>query len=107
MVNHAWLDLLLLILNLVELKHYPFMISLNKCTRSCNVLSQKIWVLKKTKDINVKAFNMIRNRNETKSMAKQKWNKKTSQHVCKNYRKCKKTIIVGVLAHIFLRIVSI
>ena len=50
---------------------------------------------------------MIRNRNETKSMAKQKWNQQTSQHVCKNYRKCKKTIIVGVLAHIFLRIVSI
>ena len=28
-------------MNPVELKYYPFMISLNKCTRSCNVLSPK------------------------------------------------------------------
>ena len=47
-------------LNPVELKYYPFMISLNKYTGSCNVLSPKICVLKETKDINVKAFNMIK-----------------------------------------------
>ena len=29
-------------MNPVELKYYPFMISLNKCTGSCNILSQKI-----------------------------------------------------------------
>ena len=46
-------------MNPVELKYYPFMISLNKCTGSCNVLSLKICVPKETKDINVKAFNMI------------------------------------------------
>ena len=34
-------------LNSVELKYYPFMISLDKCTRSCNVLSPKICLLKK------------------------------------------------------------
>ena len=45
-------------LNPVELKYYPFMISLNKCTGSCNVLSPKICVPKETKDINVKAFNI-------------------------------------------------
>ena len=45
-------------LNPVELKYYPFMISLNKCTGSCNVLSPKLCVPKETKDINVKAFNM-------------------------------------------------
>ena len=28
-------------LNPVELKYYPFMISLDKCARSCNVLSLK------------------------------------------------------------------
>ena len=29
-------------MNPIELKYYPFMISLNKCTGSCNILSQKI-----------------------------------------------------------------
>ena len=28
-------------MNSVELKYYPFMISLNKCTVTCNVLSSK------------------------------------------------------------------
>ena len=41
-------------MNPVELKYYPFMISLNKCTGSCNVLSPKIFVPKETKDINIK-----------------------------------------------------
>ena len=40
----------------VELKYYPFMISLNKCTGRCNVLFPKICVPKETKDINVKGF---------------------------------------------------
>ena len=47
-------------LNPVELKYYSFMISLNKCTGSCHVLSPKICVPKETKNINVKEFNMIR-----------------------------------------------
>ena len=34
-----------------ELKYYPFIISLNKCTGSCNVLFPKICVPKETKDI--------------------------------------------------------
>ena len=42
-----------------ELKYYPFVNSLNKCTGNCNVLSQKICAPKETKYINVKAFNMI------------------------------------------------
>ena len=54
-------------MNPVELKYYPFMISLNKCTGSCNVLSPKICVPKEAKDINVKAFNMI-NKYEAKAM---------------------------------------
>ena len=29
-------------MNPFEIKYYPFMISLNKCTGSCNVLSRKI-----------------------------------------------------------------
>ena len=36
-------------LNLVELKYYPFIISLDKCNGSCNVLSPKIHVPKETK----------------------------------------------------------
>ena len=36
----------------VEVKYYPFMISLDNCTISCNVYPQK-YVSNKTKDINV------------------------------------------------------
>ena len=57
-------------LNTVELKYYPFMISLDKCTGSYNVLSPKICVPKETKDINVKVFNMITNKTEAEAMAK-------------------------------------
>ena len=56
--------------NPVELKYYLFMISLYKCTGSFNVLSPKTYVPKETKDINVKAFNMITNKNETTTMTK-------------------------------------
>ena len=34
-------------MNPVELKFYSFMVSLNKCIGSCNVLSPKIYVQKK------------------------------------------------------------
>ena len=63
MVRPALIDL-----NPVELKHYPFIIILNKCIGSCNVLPSKIYVPKETKGINLKAFNMITNKNEAKSM---------------------------------------
>ena len=46
-------------MNSVELKYYPFMITLNKCTESCNVLSPNTWIPKEKKKICVKAFNMI------------------------------------------------
>ena len=49
----------LISMNPVELKYYPFMISLQKRTGRCNDLSPKICVPKETKDINVKAFNII------------------------------------------------
>ena len=95
-------------LNLVELKYYPFMISLDQCSGSCNVLSPKICAPKETKDINVKAFNMITNKNEAKPMTKhiscdckcrfnstgcnsnQKWNNKICQCECKNCCTCNK-----------------
>ena len=53
MVRPAFIDL-----NPVELKYYPFMISLNKCTESCNLLSPKVCVPKERKGMNVEAFNM-------------------------------------------------
>ena len=86
---------------------YPFIISLDKCNRSCNVLSQKICAPKKTKDINVKVLNMIAKKNEAKTMTKhvscdckckfnsttcnwnQKRNNQTCQCECKYYAKFK------------------
>ena len=52
----------------VELKYYPFMISLNKFTGSCIVLSPKICVPKEIKDINVKAINITTNKTGAKVM---------------------------------------
>ena len=46
------------------------MVSLNKCTRSCNVLSPKICVPKETKDMNAKTFNILTNKNEAEAMTK-------------------------------------
>ena len=65
MVTSTFIDL-----NPVELKYYPLMISLDKCSGSCNVLSPKICIPKETKDINVKAFNMKTNKSEAKAMTK-------------------------------------
>ena len=64
MVSPALIDL-----HPTELKYYPFMISLDECTGSCNVLSPKICVPKEKKDINAEAFNMITDKNEAKRMA--------------------------------------
>ena len=61
---------ILIDLNPVELKYYPFVISIDKCTGSCNVLSPKMCVPKETKDKNVKALNMITNKNKAKPMIK-------------------------------------
>ena len=91
----------------VELKYYLFMISLGKCRGSCNVLSPEMCVPREAEDINVKAFNMITNKNEATAMieliscnckckfnrttcnSKQKWNK-LCQCECKNYQNCRK-----------------
>ena len=60
----------LISLNPVELKYHPFMINLDQCNGSCNVLSPKKGVPKETKDINVKALNMTTNKKEVKTMTK-------------------------------------
>ena len=110
-------------LNPIEPKYYQFLISLDKCSRSCNVLSPKVCVPKETKNINVKGFNIITNKNEAEIKAKhiscdwkckfnstrcnsnKKWNNKTFQCECKIYHKSKK-IIVGILGHVFVRTAS-
>ena len=51
-----------------ELKHYPFMINLNNCARSCNFLSPKICVPKEIKEIYVKVFTSITNKGEAKAV---------------------------------------
>ena len=56
-MSNAWLDPL-------------FFIWLKKCTGSCNVLSPKRYVLKETKVINFKAFDMIANKMEAKASTK-------------------------------------
>ena len=50
------------------LKYYPFMINLSKWTGRCNALSPKICVPNKIKDINVKAFDLITNKDEARGM---------------------------------------
>ena len=117
-VRHTLIDL-----NRVELKYYPFIISLDKCSGSCNVLSPRNCVPKETKDINVKTFDMITNKNEAKAMTKyiscdykckfnsltcnsNQWNNKTCQCECKIIVHPKKTV-VGILSHVYLRMVSI
>ena len=107
-----------------EIKYYPFIISFNKCAGSCNVLSPKICIPKETKDINVKTFNMIKNKDKAKVMTEhiscdrkckfnsttcnsnQKWNNETCQCECKIIISVKK-IIVGILAHVFVRIIIV
>ena len=92
-------------MNPVELKYYPFMISLNKCTGICNILSPKNKsittdlkrAIQKTAKAtgDVKVFSMITNKDEAKAMTEhiscdckckfnsttcnsnQKWNNKT------------------------------
>ena len=62
-----------------ELKYYLFIISLNKCTGNCNVLSPKMCVPKETKDMSVNAFKTIANKDEAKAM---------TEHISCDY-KCK------------------
>ena len=113
-------------LNPDELNYYALIVSLDKCSASSNAaddVSSKICVLSKTEDIHVNKFNMITRINEAKTLIKhtscdckckfnstacnsnQKWNTDTCQCKCKKCRMCKN--IVGILEHLFVRIVGI
>ena len=119
MIRPTFIDM-----NPAELKYYPIMISLNICTGSCNVSSSKISIPKEIKDINIKAFNMTTNNNEATAMTEHiscdykckfnctKCNSKQNgitKHVSVNVKIIAraKSIVVGILAHSFVRIVNI
>ena len=71
MARHAVIDL-----NPIDLNYYPFMISLEKCKVSCNfvdVLSTKICVPNKTKEVSVKRFSMVTRIDEAKALVKHMW----------------------------------
>ena len=106
---------------LLDLNNY--IISLDKCSGSYNVFSSKICVPKETKDVNVKAFNMITNKieaeetknischckskfNSTTCNSNQKWNNKRVNVNVKIIVSAK-MIIVRMLGHVFMRIASI
>ena len=60
-------------LNPVEFKYYPFIISLDKCSGSCNSINDlptKICVPNRAKDINIKVFNIITNKKGAKTLVK-------------------------------------
>ena len=60
-------------LNPIKLNYYSFMISIDKCSGSCNDvddLSTKRCASSETKDVNVTVFNMITKINEIKTLVK-------------------------------------
>ena len=59
--------------NLIELNYFPFMTTLDKYDQSCNAvddLSTKIFVPSKTKDVNVKFFNIKTGSRKAKALVK-------------------------------------
>ena len=72
--NEQWKTRLFLIdLNIVELKHYPYIITLCKCNGSYNTLtkiSDRICVANKTKNVNLNVFNLITSKMNQKCKCK-------------------------------------
>ena len=105
-------------LNLFEPKYDPFIISLDKCTGSFNVLSAKLCDLKERKDINVNKEKKVKimikyilcdcNANSFVQQEIQIENGIT-KHVHVNIKNIKsvKYIIVEILANLFVTIGSI
>ena len=95
------------------LHYYQLTINLDRCVRSCNTLndlSNRLCVPDKTQDLNLNVFNMItKKKNESKTLTKQI----SCNCVCKfrsskcNLIKHAKKIIVGILLHVFVKMVSI
>ena len=56
-----------------EFHYYPFSVKLDRCAGSCNTLndlSDKVFVLNKTEDLNLSVFNIITEINESKTLIK-------------------------------------
>ena len=72
-MSHVWLGLILVDLNPVALNYYTFIVSLDKCNESCNVvedLSTKIYFANEKEEVNVTVFNMLTRINESKALGK-------------------------------------
>ena len=95
-------------LNSVEINYYPCRISLDKCCGRCNAaadVSMKICVSSKTKDVNIKLWNLVAKKIESKTLVnhiscncKFKFNSTTGS-ICET--------CTCVWAPVFVRIVSI
>ena len=95
-------------LNPVERKYYPFMISLDKCTGSCNVEAFDMITYKNEAKQWQSIFHVTANANSIVQHVIQIKNG-IIKHVNVNVKiivRAKK-IIVGILAHVFVRIASI
>ena len=60
-------------LNPVELKYYPYLITLDECNGSCNTVTKipyRICTPNKTENANLNVFNLITGTNETKKLIK-------------------------------------
>ena len=85
-------------LNLADLNYYSFMLILNKCSwtyNPANDLSTKICVRSKTKDVNLKAFNIMESINKAKKMAKHgscDWKCKLTSGTCDSNQNCNNKI---------------
>ena len=90
-------------LNSFELKYYPFITRLDKLNESINSVDDLctiIWLPSKTKDMNVKVFNITRNRIEKKNIGQTYYYKF-------QFKSHTKMFIIGILAHLFVKMVSI
>ena len=79
------------------------MVSLDKCAGSCKVLSPKLCVPKETKDINIKAFNMMTKKNEAKA-------KKNIFHVTVSVNPTVQRVIQiknGMMKHVIVNVKTI
>ena len=73
-------------LNSFEFKYYPFITRLDKLNESINSVDDLctiIWLPSKTKDMNVKVFNITRNRIEKKILVKHITTSFNSNHIQK------------------------
>ena len=74
-LNNEWCETrtALIDLNPVELNYYQFMISLDKCNGSCSILTvylAKFVSQNKIEDANLRVFNLITRKNESKTSIK-------------------------------------